>query len=575
MSKNKFQQDIIDRATCSRDKAILQSSNIKLFILLTIFVLVSLPTKAISAFDKDKINILVLLSYEVSLPWTQSFIGGLEEARKFYNNRVNYYIEIMDSVRLESMSEEKWAVYLEDKYQSTYFDGVIADSDYASHFVSNNKIIFPEKIPIVYYTDIDIEYSMHSIALVSQINKSVQNTFKMALHHNPQANHIFVIDNQDNSHLIADKITTLANETGLNLRITILNSFSLDTLSKELMSLPPNSIVFYTLVFQDSTGENFIPKDFISEISSISTAPIYSFWSSLMGSGVVGGEMIDGEKTAIQMVNAIIDYLESGKSKNEYSMMATFIDWEALIKYHIDPDLIPKDAIIINRPVSIFQTYFREILLLMLTLFSTTVGYGFYKLLRLNNKLVIANDEAERLARIDTLTNLYNRRAFFEKGYEAYNLTKRLGKQLSVLMIDIDFFKNVNDKFGHSTGDKVIKVLGNIIKRVTREVDISARIGGEEFAVIVMFSDASDAAKLAYRILKEVSSTFVIADDAKSQIHFTVSIGVFGEVFVLKESSLEDALKYADEALYQAKERGRDQVVVYEEDNLMATLNDS
>jgi diguanylate cyclase (GGDEF)-like protein len=261
-----------------------------------------------------------------------------------------------------------------------------------------------------------------------------------------------------------------------------------------------------------------------------------------------------------------MDYLEYGKYKNEYNTLRTFIDWQVLMKYKIDTDLIPEDVIVINKPISIVKTHFKELLIasiLVITFFLLLTIYWTSKLYKINNELVIIKDKEKKLARTDQLTGINNRYAFFEKGNEVCNVAKRLHKPLSVLMIDIDHFKNINDTFGHFAGDKVIKKLAYIINEKKREIDICARIGGEEFAVLVLFSDITDAVNLAYRLHKEVNNAIIYFDS--NELRFTVSIGVFGVAAYSENNSLEELLNFSDKALYQAKENGRNQVVIYDE----------
>ena len=143
-----------------------------------------------------------------------------------------------------------------------------------------------------------------------------------------------------------------------------------------------------------------------------------------------------------------------------------------------------------------------------------------------------------------------------------FALAKMNNEELSLLMIDIDKFKNINDSFGHSAGDEVIREIGRMTKNNFRKTDIAGRIGGEEFAVILKNATLSEAEKVAEMFREAVSKREVIYGE--DEISFTVSIGVasiHGDNDIIY--NIEDTLKMADDALYKAKAKGRNCVVTY------------
>lgn len=162
-----------------------------------------------------------------------------------------------------------------------------------------------------------------------------------------------------------------------------------------------------------------------------------------------------------------------------------------------------------------------------------------------------------RLANIDHLTGLYNRRFFWEAGRIEFNRALRNREPLSVIMLDIDRFKNVNDAHGHHVGDMVIKQLAVIISRNIRGVDISGRYGGEEFIVILPGTDLQGAMFVAEKIRKLAELEIVDAGN-NGIVKFTVSIGVafYRDVYV----NFEELVQKSDEMLYRAKQGGRNRV---------------
>jgi diguanylate cyclase len=168
------------------------------------------------------------------------------------------------------------------------------------------------------------------------------------------------------------------------------------------------------------------------------------------------------------------------------------------------------------------------------------------------------NLKLEELSRMDGLTGLHNRRYWEEQLGVEFKRNKRSEVPSSLIMLDIDNFKIVNDTYGHSAGDEVIRAVAAVIKKATRETDISGRYGGEEFAIILPDTPEENVKFLADRIRRLIEK-FTIVYEGQS-ISFTVSIGIAGF-----QTDFEDHVKWidtADQALYQAKVSGRNVVVV-------------
>lgn len=164
----------------------------------------------------------------------------------------------------------------------------------------------------------------------------------------------------------------------------------------------------------------------------------------------------------------------------------------------------------------------------------------------------------EEMSYTDFLTGVYNRRKAMEEGNKIFfNKNGDNSKEISAIMIDIDYFKLINDKYGHSSGDDVLKNFSKILKKSIRLNDVIGRIGGEEFLLVLDNTPLEGALKVAERIRGEVESQEVKSNNKK--IKYTVSIGI---ATLQSETSLEDLVKKADEALYKAKESGRNNVKV-------------
>ena len=198
------------------------------------------------------------------------------------------------------------------------------------------------------------------------------------------------------------------------------------------------------------------------------------------------------------------------------------------------------------------------------------VDYADNQLIKTNNillerskELMNLNDEFKKLSVTDSLTGLYNRRHFEKIVADEIELTKRHGDICSLLVIDIDHFKKVNDTYGHMHGDTVIKMIADVMSHRLRDTDILCRIGGEEFIAICKRANEAAAIELAEDIRCAVEDK--ITNIGKDEIKVTVSIGI-STMKISNISNYEKSFfKFADIALYSSKDTGRNKVTHYKD----------
>ena len=164
-------------------------------------------------------------------------------------------------------------------------------------------------------------------------------------------------------------------------------------------------------------------------------------------------------------------------------------------------------------------------------------------------------DLLERWATTDPLTELFNRRHFYELADHELDRSQRVGSPLSFVILDIDYFKKVNDQFGHLVGDTVLIILAKLLKQQLRSIDLCCRYGGEEFVICLPDTNQHDAKEVAERIRLAVCQESILSAGG-SDLFISVSLGV---ATGLKDEKVESTLKRADVALYQAKDAGRNQ----------------
>src|ERR1700677_3726768 len=174
---------------------------------------------------------------------------------------------------------------------------------------------------------------------------------------------------------------------------------------------------------------------------------------------------------------------------------------------------------------------------------------------RYHRELEEANDQLRKLAVTDELTGLRNRRSFEERLVMEFSMARRRKRELSVLLIDVDNFKTINDRWGHAAGDEVLRRLGMILRTTVRLPDLPARYGGEEFVVLLPESGEESAMGLARRVMQRVAT-----EDWENE-PLTISVGM-----AAMNESLENGfqlVELADEALYAAKRAGKNRVMVH------------
>jgi diguanylate cyclase (GGDEF)-like protein len=185
------------------------------------------------------------------------------------------------------------------------------------------------------------------------------------------------------------------------------------------------------------------------------------------------------------------------------------------------------------------------------------------RLIKQSKELQLVNEKFKKLSITDELTGLYNRRHFQELIQSDIEVSIRYGNSNSLLLIDVDFFKKINDNYGHPCGDQVLVEVSKTMKVSLRKTDILCRIGGEEFAVLCRQADRVDATDVAEKIRSIVERSSVMCGD--DRIKCTISIGISTFDGKDKNLSLEAIYRESDLAVYHAKKSGRNTVVHYDD----------
>jgi len=191
------------------------------------------------------------------------------------------------------------------------------------------------------------------------------------------------------------------------------------------------------------------------------------------------------------------------------------------------------------------------------TAFVILLGFFYWLLGLVGQRLEQDNQHLREMAEHDGLTGLYNHRMYYLQLEEEFMRRSRTEAPISILLLDIDHFKLVNDRYGHLAGDMALKTLSELVMGSCRRLDMACRYGGEEITVILPETDAEGAMEIAERLRKAVEAYHFELGGSKSG-HITVSIGVSTSSKSIRSS--RELTESADRALYHAKEQGRNRV---------------
>jgi len=256
---------------------------------------------------------------------------------------------------------------------------------------------------------------------------------------------------------------------------------------------------------------------------------------------ILGGEPIEVERVNLQV--------EKGKLRNKQKVM----DPQASLKSHLTLPLVIEGEVIGCISINSDQANMYNVPRLQ---FFSVLGYQMAASLKHIQRFSTVKKEAI----YDTLTNLFNRRHFEERLSAESQKAFESESNLSMIMVDIDHFKKVNDTFGHDGGDKVLREIASLLKNSVRQYDTVARYGGEEFVLLLPGAPLDPTSMVAERIRRLVENTPF--DMGQTQIRITISLGI-SNFPIHRMKSKEELVKMADLALYEAKKGGRNRVCIF------------
>lgn len=277
-------------------------------------------------------------------------------------------------------------------------------------------------------------------------------------------------------------------------------------------------------------------------------------------------KIADYIETTIMLCVFILTIMTTGLQDSGYKLLGIFIVLIGAIQFGRNYSLgiatismiiiLAIDFLSIGSNKQLLSGYFEKDLILFSALFVTAFILGMYVDIEREH-----SKELKNLANIDELTGLYNHRYFQEFLQKAINNADKEKQEVSLLFMDIDYFKNFNDVNGHQAGDLILKEIGQIMKSCIRSTDAVARYGGEEFAAILPNTTEHDAVKIGERIRASIQNTDFKGQENQPDKNITISIGISS--YPKRAISKHQLINTADDALYRAKSFNRNRVELY------------
>lgn len=531
------------------------------------------------AIGQRQVLVLYTLGGDNASVWQTLLHQGLtaELAKQAPGLTLGMYDERLDAVRLgDQPAMAAMEPYLRAKYAGVKFDIIITENYLAARFLSQHPTLFPGAARVYlnhgrpgweptdgigYNIATDFQHAVGVIPLVA-----------------PGVNRVVVVgDSTERVQEWIGQVRSVAAGYQGRLVFEYWDDLVYDELYRRAGALRPGTAIFLLAGHHDSSGANARPVDVARQLAGVARVPIFTHLESQVVPGVVGGYVIRAERIGRAIAAILLQ-----QPPDVASVPGYVFDYPSALRFHLTN--LPPHADWRNRPDNVWELYRWQILAILslivlegvlisalvvalrgrrqsMTALHDERNQLEERVQRRTLQLQAANNKLELLATTDPLTGIGNRRRMTEQISKELERSRRFRHPLALLMVDIDNFKDVNDRHGHDAGDRAIVAVARTLAGGVRSIDMVSRFGGEEFVLLMPESDLEVAACAAERLRAEVSTLQVTGDQGET-LAISVSIGVAAADPGGVPDSASSLLIRADKALYQAKHAGRDRVVL-------------
>uniref|UniRef100_I2Q6Q4 diguanylate cyclase n=1 Tax=Desulfovibrio sp. U5L TaxID=596152 RepID=I2Q6Q4_9BACT len=550
-------------------------------------------------------NVLVLHNFNHDYPAIAAYDQGLRDvlqASKRYDFRISTEYLNLPSFEKSPDYLPDTARYLLEKYSILRPDAVIVDRAVLPLYTTYLATAFPDARAVLLDEGRPVQAGSlpsHGVSTGRGLSEAdIEKNFDLILRLRPGTRQVYIVlGASSQERLIATQMRAVAAKYAGRLSFVITDALSHADLLRTVAAAPADAAILFSRFALDAAGESHIPFRILREVCAIAPVPVFAMVRHFVGDGIVGGYAyaLDdfGRYAARRLLESFDPQASAAAAPTEAVHGEYVFDWRALKRWHIAESLLPAGSRVVFRQETLWQAHRALIVAgVALVIAETFLILGLVanrvrrkraesalvalnaslearvldrtrELHESNGQLQAAKEELEslnsrlqRTSRTDSLTGLANRRHAQERLDTLFRLFSRQGTVFSVALLDVDFFKKVNDAHGHETGDTLLRLLARDMLARTRSEDTVARWGGEEFLLLLPRTAGEDAFSLVERLRRGIADTGFPGPGGPLAV--TVTIGL---ATVRPGDVVEDVLRRADAALYRGKAAGRNRVV--------------
>lgn len=567
--------------------------------MLTRFLLVFIWLVPAAALAQQQPIVLLINSYDSQYPWSEALTRGVKDELSAAIPGHDLHVEYMDERRFvdDRAYHTRLVNLLQYKYRRYKPDIIMTGDDLAYNFMlEHGEHLFPE-IPVVFsgVNVFDPEMLKQKPNFTGILEgMEIQGNLALIRQLQPEVTRIILLGDRT---VLGQKMVRRAqaiqaqwqaDPTTSQVQLEIWDDFTLDGLNQQVATLGDNTAILMMAIHMDNAGQYFSYKHDLPILAEQSSAPVYGMWGTLLiGNCVLGGLMNDPYQHGRNVTRMAVRIL-GGTAVREIPVKgkATYFpvfDYQVLSRFQLDLERLPPNSKIVGKPVTYYQQHRAlvnitvAVVLVLLAIISvlvvnihqrrqaqaqldafnhkleSQVEQRTQELDARNRELKKASKMMQSLAYTDPLTGLGNRRAGTSELTARIERNRNQFSPFHVALLDIDFFKQINDTYGHPTGDAVLCAVGQVLTENIRASDRVYRWGGEEFLLLMTCPDAAECAEILQRLRTQITQLSV----GEVQC-MTISIG---SAAFAGDDCFDSILLRADQALYAAKHNGRNQVV--------------
>ena len=542
--------------------------------LLSIFMCLLLLFQAmltVRAEEKEDKRVLFISSYSYAWDTVQLQIEGIKAG---LGDGVTLDYEFMDTKRVNDETAEK--LFFEGlSYRLSKvapYDVVILGDDAALIFAAKYQEELFAGIPLVFegVNDEELAGELAKDPLITGVLEklSVDKNIELGLRLNPDAKKVVAILDNSITGEVERKRFYKSAESYPELTFTEINASELTStqLRRELKKVSDDSILIYVVMTEDASGKQYTNKESIRLISDNAAVTALRMVEGGIGEGLLGGNVVSMYKSGEIAANIAVS-IAGGRDSGQINVMDSpniyCVDQLVMNKFGLDMSLLPEGTQIINEQKNFFERNQEAMvpgamLIIFLIIVILWVCIDNFRRRRLMKELEEARGIMESASQHDFLTGIPNRSKFMED----LETTIASGKPCTIMMIDIDDFKHINDNYGHTAGDDALRELAHRLKQMQSQILTPYRFAGDEFILLIRSEQKKIVEKTAYECRNLFSKSFVLAG---TEMKVCGSIGISS--YPRDAQDAEQLIINADDAMYEVKKSGKNNFAFYHAQN--------